>query len=106
MAEKMLYFEVWFDGCAGNTMCIRGVRKPTIEEANEFLAEEVERRCGEVYDIDEITFDEAKEQFNVDDEENWPVFGLEKDTRPFRYQGSDILAVVSRVQHPGEEADR
>lgn len=58
-------------------LAIRGIQKPTLEEAARFLNR---WRPGEVlnaYATIEYSKDDAAESFNFDDEPMWPVFGLE-----------------------------
>ena len=49
-------------------MCIHGVRQPTQEEAEQFLAEDVKTHGGA---------EEASAFYDLSAEEKWPVFGEE-----------------------------
>lgn len=75
------YYEVFFGGYSTEqfSMCIRGVRRPSADEANVFLSWEVDHCAGgkpvsEVYEIDRT---EAESLYDFSNEENWPVFGME-----------------------------
>ena len=56
-------------------MCIRGVRTPSIQEAEQFLAADTAKYGGhvlDVYPIDRVT---AEGCYDFSYEEQWPVFG-------------------------------
>ena len=56
-------------------MCIRGVRAPSIQEAEQFLAADTAQYGGhvlDVYPIDRVT---AEGCYDFNYEEQWPVFG-------------------------------
>ena len=58
-------------------ICIKGVRQPTVEEANEFLKEDC-KEYGEgrkVISVDPLTENEAKAFYDLSNVENWLVFG-------------------------------
>lgn len=76
----MMYFEVVFsksgdaDDCNAVWICIRGTERPSLEEAQRFLAQ----NSGSfgmpvvgVFPIDEQT---ARACYDFDNEANWPVF--------------------------------
>ena len=58
-------------------MCVHGVRQPTLEEAEQFFAEDVKNNGGNVLAVNRISEDEAKDCYNLCNEANWPVFGEE-----------------------------
>ena len=60
-------------------MCVRGVRKPTFEEAEHFFAEDVKNNGGNVLAVNHISEDEARGCYDLSNEDNWPVFGKEDD---------------------------
>ena len=71
----MRYFELWFDGHPKESICIRGVREPTVEEANQFAKADVEQIGGKVYHVEELSFEEASEFFDTSEVNEWPIFG-------------------------------
>ena len=79
--KDMKYYEIEIgntpDDCNNYWMCIKGVRKPTIEEANIFIASDCARYNGTVQGVFEISFDYAKDCYDFSREEIWPVFGEE-----------------------------
>lgn len=77
------YYEV----CIGNGpeesgndfwMCIRGVREPSIQEAEQFLAGDIAKNGGRVLGVYPIDQEAAKGSYDFSYEEQWPVFGLPK----------------------------
>lgn len=61
------------------SMCILGIRKPTITEAEKFLADDIIRvyKCDHVDAVREITQAEAYSAYCMDDiEDRLPVFGV------------------------------
>lgn len=66
------YFEVMLDD--GYSICIKGVRKPTKEEATAFLAEK-DLKGRKVSYIEEWDRKDAETAFDFDREPEWPVFG-------------------------------
>ncbi len=61
------------------SMCILGVRQPTIKEAEKFLADDIIRvyKCDHVDTVREITQKEAYSAYSMDDvEDTLPVFGM------------------------------
>ena len=78
--ENIKYYEVEFGKKADETdvysMCIVGVRKPTIEEAEKFLASDLEMMGYDyITEVWEIDFDEAHNFFDMERENDFPVFG-------------------------------
>ena len=74
------YFEI----CIGNGpresfndiwMCIRGVRAPSIQEAEQFLAADVAQIGGYVLGVYPIDLKNAEGCYDFSCEEQWPVFG-------------------------------
>lgn len=77
---KYQYFEV----CIGNGpqestndfwMCIRGVRVPSIQEAERFLAADIVKSGGHVLGVYPIARAEAEGCYDFSSEAQWPVFG-------------------------------
>lgn len=60
-------------------MCIKGIRKPSLEEANFFLRSECAgyARGMNVTEIHEISQKDAAAFYDLSNEANWPVFGLD-----------------------------
>ena len=58
-------------------MCIHGVRQPVLEEAEQFLAEDVKNNGGKVLAVNPICAEEASAFYDLSAEEKWPVFGEE-----------------------------
>lgn len=61
------------------SMCILGVRKPTIKEAEKFLVDDIIRvyKCDHVDMVREITQAEAYSAYCMDDiEDTLPIFGM------------------------------
>ena len=78
--ENIKYYEVEFGKRTNETdvfsMCIVGKRKPTIEEAEKFLAEDLEMMGYDyVTEVLEIDYDEAHNFFDMERENDFPVFG-------------------------------
>lgn len=78
--ENIKYYEVEFGKKADETdvfsMCIVGVRKPTIEEAEKFLVKDLEiMGYDHVNEVLEIDFNEAHKFFDMERENHFPVFG-------------------------------
>lgn len=72
------FYEVCFDNGLDReySMCIKGVRKPTCKEAEEFLKKDIEKfGLGQVYEVLEITEEEAYVAFDMERENEFPVFG-------------------------------
>lgn len=57
------------------SICILGVKKPTREQAEQFCSEDM-REFGwdYVFSVAEITEEEAKNAYDLDNIEDWPVF--------------------------------
>lgn len=58
-------------------MCIHGVRQPALEEAQQFLAEDVKTNGGKVLAVNPISAAEAGAFYDLSREDKWPVFGEE-----------------------------
>lgn len=81
--NEMKYFEICVslnpDGTGTSNdswRCIRGIREPSLEEAQEFCKEDAECFGGRVigvFPIDRIT---AEAGYDFTNEFKWPVFGL------------------------------
>lgn len=56
-------------------ICIRGVRKPSVEEASEFLRSDEEMYGGKVVGVYPIDLAVARDCYDFECEDNWPVFG-------------------------------
>lgn len=76
---KIHFYEIYFGEktAYGNedqpSICIRGIRKPTLEEANDWLKVECSFYGGPVTEIDEVDEDTARASYNMDNVV--PVFG-------------------------------
>ena len=74
----MRYFELYFPD--GYSMIIRALREPTIEEAKEFIAKDMEMlKQTEILDITEWMREDALTAFDFSNEDEWPVFGAEEE---------------------------
>lgn len=73
----MKLYEVDFED--GSSMVIRSYHKPSIEEANKWLAADIElMKCGAVTNVtDEIDEEEARMFYDFSIEKDWPIFGKE-----------------------------
>ena len=61
------------------SMCILGIRKPTIKEAENFLADDIIRvyKCDHIDTVREISQQEAYSAYSMDDiEDTLPIFGI------------------------------
>ena len=56
-------------------MCIRGVRTPSVQEAEQFLAADIAQIGGHVLDVCPIDRKNAESCYDFSYEEQWPVFG-------------------------------
>jgi len=56
-------------------MCIRGTRQPSLEEAEQFYAEDVQKFGGNVLAVNQLSAQEAGDFYDLSNEANWPVFG-------------------------------
>lgn len=80
---KIHFYEVFFgnrkDYNEGEqpSMCIRGIRKPTLEEANDYYKVDCSFFGGEITEIEEIDETTANTFFSADEKEgnDIPVFG-------------------------------
>lgn len=85
MNQKIKYFALEFaidDGSEKtSTMCVLGYRQPTFEEAEEFLKEDCTRYGDEKLNaIYEVTSERAHDEFDMEAEATFPVFGTERKT--------------------------
>ena len=84
------FFEVEFDNIPRNqsdydgdvvgeySICILGMRKPTLEEAAEFCAKDMEiMNYKYVVNVIEIDIEEAKTFFDMSNMDRFPIFGKE-----------------------------
>lgn len=79
--EEIKYYELvfsidCFDGELKHlsSMCVLGYREPTIEEAKEFWKTDCEN-IGELIGIYELTKEEAYHDFDMEREDEFPIFG-------------------------------
>lgn len=90
-ADQMRYFEIWLQEYPDSTvsgahdfnMCIRGIREPSIEEAEAFTQEERVQFSGHVLHVtrvEEISCRDAVREFDLS-KDDWPVFGLEGELK-------------------------
>lgn len=56
-------------------ICIRGVRVPSVQEAERFLAADIAQNGGHVLGVYPIGRDTAEDCYDFSHEEAWPVFG-------------------------------
>ena len=56
-------------------MCIRGVRTPSVDEAEQFLSADIARIGGHVIEVFPIDRKTAESNYDFSYEERWPVFG-------------------------------
>lgn len=85
---ELQYFEIWLQenpdvpgGIFDFDMVIRGLREPTIEEAEEFLKDIRENWAGpehvlHVVRVEVISYRNAERDFALPTEDKWPIFGL------------------------------
>ena len=73
----MKLYEIDFED--GYSMVIKSYHKPSIEEANKWLAADIERmKCGAVTNVtDEIDEEDARMFYDFSNEKNWTIFGKE-----------------------------
>lgn len=83
---QIQYFRVELSAVIGNEkvkttyrdeICIRGFREPTIEEATEFCKEDIVAP-QKIFRISKISYLTAHNEFNMEDEDKFPIFGLEE----------------------------
>lgn len=75
------YYEVEFGKKSDETdifsMCIIGICKPSVEEAEKFLAEDLDvMGYDQVNEVLEIDYEEAHNFFDMERESNFPIFGI------------------------------
>ena len=56
-------------------MCIRGVRAPSVDEAERFLSADIARIGGHVIEVFPIERKTAESCYDFSKENQWPVFG-------------------------------
>ena len=87
--DQMRYFEVRLEefpespniGFYDFDMCIRGIREPSIEEAEAFTQKDREQFSGHVLHVtrvEEISYRDAVREFDLSLADSWPVFGLDR----------------------------
>ena len=74
------YYEVEFGNWKNledlYSICIVGIRKPTLKEAEEFCKKDMVSMGYEyVNDVEEISGEEAHKFFDMENENDYPVFG-------------------------------
>ena len=70
--KKVNYYELEFDD--EYSICIKGERKPTVEEANIFAKADCEKFGASIIDVLEISDKEAHMSFDMEKEESFPIF--------------------------------
>lgn len=75
---KQSLYEIDFED--GYSMVIRATHKPTLDEANRWLAPDIEQmKCGPVTNVtDEISEEDARQFYDFTNERKWPVFGADE----------------------------
>ncbi len=89
--DQMRYFELWIQenpdvagGLNDFDVCIRGIREPTIEEAEAIIRRDFVQTDGKemhVTRLNEISYKDAVRDFDLSDVDEWPVFGLEGEKK-------------------------
>jgi hypothetical protein len=80
MENEMRYFEVDIvsttDINAGTySICIRGIREPSKKEAKEFLEKDMESLGYDTVSfVNETTLEEAKNFYDMENEDKFPIF--------------------------------
>lgn len=76
--NNLNYYEVEFsfrDPAQGTySICIRGTREPSVEEAAVFCRKDAESLDAVVTRVDPISREEAEHFYDFSNEENWPIF--------------------------------
>lgn len=77
------YYELTFNEFSDGScyaMYIKGYRKPTIEEAEQFVAQDMESfGVDRITDIQEVDYLEVYYGSDVSDIDSWPIFGEEEE---------------------------
>jgi len=74
----MKYFEIDFDNEYG--ICIKGVKQPTIQEAEEFCKIDIEKsNAKHVVFVNETTLEDACNFYDMENEANFPIFKQHTD---------------------------
>ena len=92
MKTKFYEVELWRDykdengkidgGITDYSLCIKGVREPSIIEAEHFLESDIKALGYEgVTRVIEISEEEAYDEFNMENVVNWKIFGEEKNKK-------------------------
>lgn len=72
---QVKYYEVIFDA-DGSSICIKGIKQPTTEEAAAFLTKDMKKLgFNKVELVREISVEEAESSFDMENEASWPIFG-------------------------------
>jgi hypothetical protein len=75
--DEIKYYEVEFDD--GYSIAIKGIKKPTKWQATRFLRSDMKQlNLKKVVNILEITKEEAFNFFDMENEVNFPIFGVTK----------------------------
>jgi len=70
----MYYYEVLFNN--GYGICIRGLKKPSIKEAEEFCKDDMELfESDSVEWVEELSYSEACKYYDMETDDDYPVFG-------------------------------
>jgi hypothetical protein len=68
------FFEIMFS--SGYSIIIKALREPTMEEAAQFLAEDMKKLDEKsIWYIEEWSEADARTAFDFDNEDDWPIFG-------------------------------
>jgi len=68
----MRYFELEFSD--RTCMCVKGLREPTVEEANECYKVDVEIYSTPIIGVYELNREYAIDNYDFDNEANWKIF--------------------------------
>lgn len=100
--REVKYYELEFKtGVSGITssMCVLGYRKPTIEEAKEFWKADCELYDDEeLFNVREISKEQAHEEFDMENEANFPIFGADSEVKTFYISVTETLNRVVAVE--------
>ena len=94
------YFELVFKD--EYSMIIKAVRQPTIEEAEQFIAEDMKTRplhYDHIEEIHEWTEEDARSAFDFDNEDNWPIFGAPKPTDEVAGVSGIISSIIKKLEN-------
>ena len=85
--SNIVYFEVELgededeDGGSNVLFCGKGVAIPTVEEAQAFYQEDCEKFERPVFAVEPIDEALAREEYDFDDVDTWPIFGLPEEDK-------------------------